>query len=232
MLAGYFALQALIRTWLGAPANLDEAEQLAIADRFSFGYGAHPPLYQWLQTAAFKLLGVNFLAIALVKNAILFATFATMVLLALEVAGSRQLATIAGFGLLFSANFSWESQIDHTHTVTNTLLVVASTLTLFKLVAKKTFARYLLLGLCIGLGMLAKYNYALFLVAALLTFGFDRDARKIFQSRWIGLSLAVAMVIAGPHYLYIAENPVAGAAKLSNLAMNRYGFLQSRLSKY
>ncbi len=207
VLAAYFLLQAIIRALLGAPPNLDEAEQFAISDRFAFGYGPHPPLYQWLQTAAFNVLGVNFMAIAVVKNAILFAAYATLFHLALEVTGNRRLAAVACFGLLFSANFAWESQIDHTHTVTNTFLCVLTALVFFKIAARPSAWLYVALGVAMGLGMLAKYNFLLFLIAIVLAFAMDRQTRRYVLTPWFAMSLLIALAIAGPHYLYIAADP-------------------------
>lgn len=230
ILAVYFLVQALIRALLGAPPNLDEAEQFALSDHYAFGYGPHPPLYQWLQTTAFNLLGVNFLAIAVVKNAFLFGAYATLYFLAREVTGSRTLAVVASFGLLFSANFAWESQIDHTHTVSNTFLAVATALVMFKLAARPAPWLYVALGAAIGLGLVAKYNFLLFLVAIILAFAMDRQARRIVISPWFAFSLLIAAAIAAPHYLYIVADPATGAAKIANLGFNRYGFFQTRVA--
>ncbi len=229
VLAAYFLLQTVIRALLGAPPNLDEAEQFAIADRFAFGYGPHPPLYQWLQTAAFNVLGVNFMAIALVKNAVLFAAYATLFYLALEVTGNRRLAAVACFGLLFCANFAWESQIDHTHTVTNTFLCVLTALIFFRVAARPSAWLYIALGVSMGLGMLAKYNFLLFAAAIVLTFAMDRQTRQTVLTPWFAMSLLIALAIAGPHYLYIAADPATGAAKIDNLGFNRHGFVATRI---
>ncbi len=229
LLCAYFAVQALIRTWLGAPPNLDEAEQFATSDRFAFGYGPHPPLYQWLQTAAFQVFGVNYFAIAVVKNALLFGTWAMLFLLGLKVTGNRLLAVIAGFGLLLSPNFAWESQIDHTHTVSNTFLSVLATYWMFSLIGKRSPLLYVALGFTIGLGLLAKYNFVLFLIALVIAFASDRKARPIVLSPWFVFAIVLAAIVASGHYLYILANPVAGTAKLGELGLNRLGFVETRL---
>jgi hypothetical protein len=229
VLAVYFLAQALIRTWLGAPPNLDEAEQFAISDHFAFGYGPHPPLYQWLQTAAFQLFGVNFFAIAVVKNALLFGTWAMLCLLGIKVTGEPRLAAIAGFGLLFSPSFAWESQIDHTHTVSNTFLAVLATFWMFSLVERRNLLLYAALGLTIGLGLLAKYNFVLFLLALVIAFASDRRARPVVLSPFFAAALLLGAIIASGHYLYILANPVAGTAKLGELGLNQLGFVETRI---
>jgi 4-amino-4-deoxy-L-arabinose transferase-like glycosyltransferase len=229
VLALYFLVQTLIRTFLGAPPNLDEAEQFAIADRFAFGYGPHPPLYQWLQTAAFGIFGVNYLAIALVKNALIFGTWSMLWALGFKITGDRRLAAIAGFGLIFSPNFSWESQIDHTHTVSNTFLAVLATYWMFCLLERRTPWLYLALGVTFGLGLLAKYNFVIFLVAIVIAFASDRKGRSVVVSPWFALSLLVALATACGHYLYIFDNPAAGTAKISELGLNRLSFIATRI---
>jgi 4-amino-4-deoxy-L-arabinose transferase-like glycosyltransferase len=139
------------------------------------------------------------------------------------------LAVIAGFGLLFSPSFAWESQIDHTHTVSNTFLAVLATYWMFSLIGKRNPLLYVALGLTIGLGLLAKYNFALFLLALVIAFASDRKARPVVLSPWFGLAIVVAAIIASGHYLYILANPVAGTAKLSELGLNRLGFVETRL---
>jgi 4-amino-4-deoxy-L-arabinose transferase-like glycosyltransferase len=165
-----------------------------------------------------------------VKNAILFGAYATLYFLAREVTGSRMLAVVSSFGLLFCANFAWESQIDHTHTVSNTFLTVATTLVMFRLAVRPSPWLYVALGVAIGLGLLAKYNFLLFLVAIILAFAMDRQARRIVITPWFALSLLIAVAIAAPHYLYIAADPATGAAKIANLGFNRYGFIGTRLA--
>jgi 4-amino-4-deoxy-L-arabinose transferase-like glycosyltransferase len=229
VIAAYFLVQVLIRTWLGAPPNLDEAEQFAISDHFAFGYGPHPPLYQWLQTAAFQVFGVNFFAIAVVKNALLFGTWAMLFLLGTKVTGEPRLAAIAGLGLLFSPNFAWESQIDHTHTVSNTFLAVLATYWMFSLLERRSPLLYAALGITFGLGLLAKYNFALFLVALVIAFASDRKARPVVLTPWFAGALVLAAAVAAGHYLYILSNPVAGTAKLGELGLNRLGFVETRI---
>lgn len=225
----YFTVQTLLRWWLGAPANLDEAEQFVLSNGFSAGYGPHPPLYQWLQTAAFAVFGVNFFAIAIVKNLLLMGAWIAVWLVAREVSGSRRIAAIAAFGLLFSPNLSWESQIDHTHTVSNTLLVALTTLQLFRLSRAPSTAGYVILGLAIGLGVMAKYNYILFLAAAFAAFATHPLGRPVVLSKGFALALLTGLAVCSPHLWYLAANPVEGTAKLSNLGMNRFGFVETRM---
>src|SRR5690242_12332793 len=75
LLAGYFLLQTLCRVLVSNSAEWDESEQLLWAQGWAWGYGSDPPLYTWFQIVAFRLLGVNILGLAALKNLFLFGAF-------------------------------------------------------------------------------------------------------------------------------------------------------------
>src|SRR3974377_10219 len=75
LVACYFSLQALFRTLISNSAELDESEQLLWAQSWSWGSVPDPPLYTWLQIAAFRLFGTHIFALALLKNVLLFSAF-------------------------------------------------------------------------------------------------------------------------------------------------------------
>jgi len=228
ILALYFALNALMRTVLGAPPELDEAEQFAISTHYSFGYGPHPPLYQWLQVTAFNLLGVNYLAIAVLKNLILFGTYAMLYQLGWWITKDRMLATIGCVGLLFSTNFAWESQHDQSHTVSNTFLTVTAVYMVFRTWDRRTVGHYIVLGAIIGLWSLAKYNFLFPLSAVLVTFAVNQRTRSLYTHPAMVLTLLIAVAISYFHYLYIYENLAEATVKLSKLGIEDDGFIQTR----
>jgi 4-amino-4-deoxy-L-arabinose transferase-like glycosyltransferase len=86
-LAGYFFLQLLSRVLISDSANLDEAEQLILTQRIRWGYAAQPPLYTWLQALFFTVFGINIFALALLKNSLLFTTYAFNYLSAKQITG-------------------------------------------------------------------------------------------------------------------------------------------------
>ena len=69
VLGAYFALQVVLRIWIGTGLQLDEADLVMRAQEFRWGYGPQLPLFNWLQFLTFKLIGVNVAALAIAKNA-------------------------------------------------------------------------------------------------------------------------------------------------------------------
>src|SRR5262245_33965904 len=67
-LAAYFAGHVVLRLLLSNSLVFDESEQVLMSQAWRLGYGPQPPLYTWLQTAVFSVLGVNVFALTIVKN--------------------------------------------------------------------------------------------------------------------------------------------------------------------
>ena len=76
VIAAYFGLQVVLRLTLGSSLELDEAEQMVLGQRLQAGYTGQPPLYTWLQIGFFAIFGQGVLALALLKNLLLFLTYA------------------------------------------------------------------------------------------------------------------------------------------------------------
>lgn len=116
LIALYFVAHTVLRTALGGSFEVDEAEMLVMAQKFQLGYGPQLPLYNWMQTAAFKVFGTGTFAITALKNALLFATYALMFVGLRRVLPLR-LAVVGTLSLLLLPNLSWEGQRAGSHTI-------------------------------------------------------------------------------------------------------------------
>jgi 4-amino-4-deoxy-L-arabinose transferase-like glycosyltransferase len=199
LLAAYFALNAVLRLASPASLELDEGQQLYFAQWFSLGYGPQPPLYNWLQYATVQVFGNSVAALTLLKNALLFLSFALFGLTAQSVLRNQALAVMATLGLFTMPQISYEAQRDLTHTVA---LLFAACLFLYALVRaieRPTLFNYGLTGLAIGLGMLSKYNFILLPAAAFLALASDRDLRSRLLDPRLLATVAIAAVVFAPH---------------------------------
>src|SRR5262245_12492036 len=75
LLAVYFGAQVCLRLLTSNSTDLDESEQLLATQQLQWGYGPQPPLYTWLQFPFVQLFGLNILALALLKNLLLFGIY-------------------------------------------------------------------------------------------------------------------------------------------------------------
>ncbi|MBI2469201.1 MAG: glycosyltransferase family 39 protein [Candidatus Rokubacteria bacterium] len=210
--AGTFVLLVSVYCLLHVSARLlapgsvehDEAEQLVLGQSFALGYGAHPPLYPWLVRLALRLLGVNVLALALLKHALLAATYGFVFLAARAVLGDPRLAAPAALSLWLVPQLVWEAHRDLSHSVLAAALAAAATYVLVRLVATPALAWYVVLGLLLGLGTLAKYNFALFGGALLLAAASVGAFRRAVLDARMLVALAVVTLVVAPHLGWVA----------------------------
>jgi 4-amino-4-deoxy-L-arabinose transferase-like glycosyltransferase len=206
VLCGYFGIQVILRLCTSGTADLDESEQLVLTQQFHWGYGPQPPLYTWLLLPIFKIIGPGILGLALLKNLLLLGTYWFTYLNARLVTGNQVLGAVAAASLLFIPQIGWESQRDLTHTVLATTLAAGTLHVGLRLHDKRSTVLYCLLGLCCGLGLLAKYNYAGFVLALLLAALTLPSLRTVILNRGMVLALVVCAIVVLPHAIWAFQN--------------------------
>ncbi|OBS30820.1 hypothetical protein A9O67_07645 [Tepidimonas fonticaldi] len=204
-LAIYFGLHAAVRVGVSPSPELDEAEQLVWTQRLAWGYGTQPPLYTWVQAVWFELVGVSVLGLTTLKNALLWICHAATAAAVRRIAGTRA-AWVATASLLWLPTLGWESQRDLTHTVLATTLAAVA-LWLFVRIAQDGRARdYLALGWVAGAGVLAKYNFVLFVVLAVAAAATVPALRQRLFCRWTLWAIVIALAVALPHLLWAIDH--------------------------
>ena len=202
-MAVYFSLQVAVRL-VGFPAlGRDERELVYLSSVLEWGRGGQPPLYSWLQWAAFQLLGVNLFALSVIKNLILFLTVLGSYLTARRIFGAPGLAAIATLLLFTIPQFGWESQRALSHTVL-VVCVAAWAIYVFVRIAE-TGANPLLsiaFGALCGLGTLSKYNFLILSSSLLLAALFDPQCRRQVFRPALLLAIPAFLLICTPHGLW------------------------------
>lgn len=206
LLAGYFLVMGLLRPLVSSALEFDEAEQMLQTQRLLLGYGAQPPLFTWLMYFLFKIDGPSILALALLKNGLLFLSTLFLFLASRRIFGHELPALTIALSFLIIPQFAWESQRTLTDSVLVTTCASATFYLLVRIQQEGQLTDYIWLGLALGLGALSKYSFALFapllLGAALLTSGL----RAAILDRRMLLTLMIAAVLVLPHALWILEH--------------------------
>ncbi|MEN3367750.1 MAG: hypothetical protein V7606_5024 [Burkholderiales bacterium] len=205
VLAAYFLLQIVIRISLPGSLELDEAEQAYLFQQLRLGYGTQPPLYAWLQWLMFSIFGVNLFALSALKNLLLLATYLAMFHLARPFLGVGG-AIVASASLILFPAIGWESHIDRTHSVLLTCLACATLWYYFALLSHPTKLRYALLGLLIGLGLLSKYNFVIFVAGLATASLLSPQHRRMLWNRNAWIAVAVATLCVLPHGLWLLDH--------------------------
>ncbi|WP_392710689.1 ArnT family glycosyltransferase [Rhizobium ruizarguesonis] len=206
LLAAYFVLQVGVRLATSHSLDLDEAEQAFRSQWLAAGYGPQPPFYNWLQYTVFQFAGVSLTALSIVKNLLLFISYVLYGLTARLVLRDKALVAIATFGLLTIPQMAFEMQRDLTHTVAVFFSASIFFYGFIRTLKQPSLGSYLIAGIGIGFGLLAKYNFAILPAAALIAALSDARLRpRIFDWRLVRTA-AVALIIILPHLFWLKDN--------------------------
>ncbi len=207
----YFGVLFMLRLVFILPGSQDDSEQLIVAQYLAGGYTrSQPPLYTWLVIAAQTVFGPSVLSVVLVKYSCLFATFAFMYLGARRALADQRLAALAAVSLVAVYYIGWEPVFNLSNTP---LWAAAMTATFHALMCvrdERSWLAYGYLGLAIGVGMLSKYGYLVFLGGLAVACLVEPTTRKTLADRRFVLTLAVAALVVLPHAVWLAS----GAADL------------------
>jgi len=183
----------------------DESEQILWAQQFAWGYGPQPPLYTWMQWVVCQLLGPSVLALALVKQVLIALSYVLAWLAARTLLEPPGAWRVAG-ALVLMLPFGWHALRDQTHSVLVTAMGFGAWWAVLRQIRTPKAANFGWLGLFCGLGLLTKYNFALFITALLLAALTVAQARRaVLAPGWWWAPL-VGLLIFAPHGYWLLSH--------------------------
>lgn len=199
----YFILQIGFRIIISDSLEHDEAEMVLLSQQaFQLGYNSQPPLYTWLQLILFNIFGLNIFSLTLLKYGLMFIMYFFIYKAALRLIKNQLYAIFSAISLFLAYDFAWSFHKDLTHSIL-AVTIAAMTFYLFlRLVEEDRLKYYVLLGLAIGLGVLSKYNYLVFIIALLISGLMIKDLRGYILNRYMLVSGAIVLVIIVPHFYW------------------------------
>jgi 4-amino-4-deoxy-L-arabinose transferase-like glycosyltransferase len=213
----YLAFNALTRGLASSTVDADFAEQLLLSQNWLWGYTGQPPLYTWIVAGVFALTGPHLASLLAIKVVLLTLLLAALLGAAHELGLDRRGSLIALLGFAFIPTITWEAQRDLTHTVLVTAMAALTLFVFLRLARKPAAGGYAFLGVALGLGLLSKYNYALFPVALGLAAMSVRRYRAALLSPWLGVSVMLACVIFLPHALWAWDHAAVATHNLHKI---------------
>jgi 4-amino-4-deoxy-L-arabinose transferase-like glycosyltransferase len=203
---GAMAVQAALLAPVG---RSDDLEALLMSQSLDWGYEAkNPPLFYWLAHLATEVTGRMPVTVFGLRFFGLFLAFAGLYALACRLQPDPLLAGCAGFAVLAMVHFHWYPLFHLTNTVYAMALMPVAVLALFRLEERPGPLGWLGFGVAIGLGLLARYNFAIVavaLVAAALTLPAWRA--RLLRPQAL-LAVAAVLLLVGPHVAWVAEHSV------------------------
>lgn len=205
-LAAYFVVQTIVRITLSNSLRIDEAQQFLVAQWLDWGYDEQPPLYYWLQYGVFAVFGTTLASMVVVKNLLLFLVYYSYHRLARLLLADKGMAAIATLSLLTMPQMFWQAQRDLTHTVGTLLAICLFLYYVVVTLRKPSLVSYALMGICVGGGMLTKYNFALIVLATFVAVLRHPDGLKRVLDKRFLLTLALAVLVFLPHGLWMVSH--------------------------
>lgn len=183
---------------------LDLAEILAWGHCWVWGYSQHPPLPLWVGEIATFLTGGSIFGAYLASYAAIGVGFWAAWRLGCELLSPREafFAVLALEGLVY---FHFDAN-DLNHNVVLAATWALTVLCFFHALRDGRNRSWLMLGICMGLSMLAKYSFAFLFLAMLLYMILDPAVRNCWKRVGPYLAGAVALLMILPHAGWCLEH--------------------------
>ena len=197
LLLAWAGFHALLRLALSSALTADDAREAVLAQSLQWGYQARqPPLYNWLVWGAFRLLGPGILALTLLKYAVLGLALWLVYLTARRILIDPRLATLGAFSLLLIVPIGWTAHEALTHSVGVLAACAGTAYAMVRLGDAPSRPAYAALGLAVGLGLLSKFTYVIFLAGLVLAaLTVERYRRRLLDPAVLIAALVAALLV-------------------------------------
>ncbi len=209
----YLVAMWFLRLWLFPAGSADDAEQLFFAQSFELGYKAgQPPLYTWIVWSAEQVFGVSLGLVVAIKYGFIWLTHLLAFILGRQLTNSSRWGVLTSLCLFAIYYLAWDSILNYSQTVLIAALAFAGVAAVRAIVRNGSASAAVTLGLIVGVGIMTKYNFALFSVALIGAALLDRRGRGTLIGRGGVFGLIAAALISLPHLVWLITGHVSGAA--------------------
>ncbi len=200
----YGLVHAILRLNVSHTLSLDDSRASELVQTLSLGYQARqPPLYEWLLWSSQQVFGTGIASH-------LFVRYSLIAILGLACYGAvraavkdNRWAAIASLSLVASYPVGWTFHEWATQTILLCIACFATLHAALNWLEKPSWRAATWLGLAIGLGMLAKFSYPLFLGGLLIACLSIRETRARLADPRLLLSLAIAGLMVSPYVFWL-----------------------------
>lgn len=206
IVALYLVAHIALRLWETPNVAKNDVQEAVAAQVWAWGYHPrNPPLHTWLLMSSYSVFGVRLLAHVVLKYALIAVTLGFAYLCGRRLLSNASLAALSALSLTLLAPFAWTAHTALTHTLLLAAMNLGTLWAAIRLSASHRTADYALLGVMIALGFLAKYSFALFLLPLLAAMLTQTELRRVILDWRIFITLGVALLIFGPHGLWMLD---------------------------
>lgn len=202
----FLAVHLELRLLASPSLQRDDAELLIFNQSLALGYSEQPPLYSWIFYFFSSVFGESLFSLTLFRSLFMAGTILFLYWCARRMFPNRKYWLLCPLTLLLVPMLSWHLLTYLTHSLLLCTFCAATCYCCLRLLAQPRWWEYVLLGLCVGLGGLSKYNFVFF-VAALFGAGLTVAPlrQRLIDPRMM-LTVLVALLIMLPHGLWMVQH--------------------------
>jgi 4-amino-4-deoxy-L-arabinose transferase-like glycosyltransferase len=205
-LALHFAVWTALPTLLYANLPLDLIEALTYGREWVLGSDKLPPLPWWLVEIMYRVFGADAAYYALAE-VVVIAAFALVYATARPLVGP--LRALVAVLIIDGLHYFQYTAVKFNHDVIQLPFWALAGFAFHAALRRGHIGRWLLLGVAFGGALWAKYFVVVLAAPYLLFLLFDRDARPALRTPGPWLGVALALIIASPHVVWLFQNDFA-----------------------
>jgi 4-amino-4-deoxy-L-arabinose transferase-like glycosyltransferase len=211
----HFTVWTVLPALLYANLPLDLIEALVYGREWQLGYDKLPPLPWWLIEAVHRTLGADIAYYAVAQAAVLVA-FALVFALSRPLVGATGalVAVLIADGL----HYFHYTAVKFNHDVIQLPFWALAGYAFHDALRRDRLGSWTLLGVAVGGALWAKYFVVVLAVPYVLFMLFDRQARRAWATPGPWLAIAVALLIAAPHLIWLLKTDFLPFAYASHRA--------------
>ena len=203
----YLVIHFFTRVLFSQTLQVDDAEQIRHAQELLLGYPIpQPPLYSWMSWEMFQIFNTSLFTLTLLKYVLIALTFWFTWLVSGQLFQNLQTRYIATFSYLLLPSFAWHIHQGFTHTILLGLGIILSLHALLSLKEDNSIKNYLYFGFSLGIGLMAKYSFLLFMIPLLLSAISTASFRKVIINQKILTTIGIFILIIGPHAYWLTQH--------------------------
>ena len=191
----------------------DTMESLVWGQQWQWGYDKHPPFTAWVTALFGKLTTPPDFAVYLLAQLCVVITYLSVWRLAKEYLDNRAaaLSVILLSGVLYYSNLVERVTPDTMQSPIWAMLA----LSLFLAVHRNSVGYWFCSGILVGLGILTKYQIAVFIIPLTVPFIFTHQGRNSLKTIEPWLGMATAILICSPHIIWLYQHDFPALQYLS-----------------
>ncbi|GJL95636.1 MAG: glycosyl transferase [Hyphococcus sp.] len=207
LLVGFSVLHGVVTMAAGPVLALDDDKLNIFTQSFQLGYlPDNPPLFEWTLIAVQKITGPVQLSFIIVKYLFLILTGLFTYLTAARLFKNHRWAAFTVLALLSLYQIGYNYHQAFTHSTALMASVAFLWYGLLKLRDEPRTQHYLLLGLAVGPGAIAKYSFLPVVVSIFIAGMLSSQVRARLLNVRILISVLLAMLVCLPHGLWLLDH--------------------------